>query len=120
MNALKRQARLAACVIVLATFVLSLTPANPMPSGGIHDKWGHLLAYAGMAFTCHTGWTNRRAYLVVGLIALGAGIEVVQGLVGRNPELADIGANALGVLLGVGMADLAATLWRSLIAYSQR
>lgn len=111
---MKRQARWAASACFFATVVLSLAPAETVPSDGIGDKWGHALAYAATAVAAHIGWYGRHRpyHLVAALVVAGAVIEMIQGLVGRHPDLADIGANAVGALFGVGIGALTATLVR--------
>ncbi len=83
---------------------LSLTPAPPEIATFSHvDKLEHLLAYALLmgwfgqlvaGFRAVAGW-------MVGLVGLGVGLEIVQGLGGvRFFEVSDMVANASGVVLG--------------------
>ena len=68
---------------------------------------GHFLAYGLlMAWFCLL-YSARRARLAYGaaFVAMGIGLEVVQGALGyRAYEVFDMCANALGVLLGWGAA----------------
>jgi glycopeptide antibiotics resistance protein len=49
--------------------------------------------------------TPTRALYAVGFIAMGIAIEFIQGASGfRHYEVADMAANALGVLFGWGVA----------------
>ncbi len=48
--------------------------------------------------------TPTRALYAVAFIAMGVAIEFIQPFTGRQFEAADMAANALGVLLGWGVA----------------
>jgi VanZ family protein len=48
--------------------------------------------------------TPTRLGYAIGFIAMGVAIEFIQPLTGRNFELADMAADAIGVLLGWGAA----------------
>ena len=88
-------------MMLLAVAILSLIP---IAGTGVNDKLSHLITYAVLA-----GWfvlqvSSIRALLMVmlGLIAYGALIELLQGQTDyRQAELADVFANALGVFIGV-------------------
>ncbi len=96
--------RAAFCLGLLLVAWLSLSPQIPIPQG-IHvgDKIGHGLAYAALGFTA-TALMTPLAKLALGtaVIAFGIAMELAQGAVpGRTQELADIGANVAGMLLGI-------------------
>lgn len=83
---------------------LTLTPHPPQgPDLPNVDKWEHLLAYFLLI-----GWFGQlaqgrrlRAKLLLSFMALGAVLELLQGLGGvRHMELADATANALGAWMG--------------------
>jgi VanZ family protein len=84
---------------------LSLTPSPPPPPAFLGwDKAQHFIAYGGlmawyaMAFARHWRWP-------VFLVALGVGLEYLQGYGGvRNFDPADMVANTLGVALGLALA----------------
>ena len=67
------------------------------------DKLGHLAAYGVLAFwfcQLYAARTAQAGYCL-GFVALGVALELAQGQTGyRSFELADMGANTLGVLLG--------------------
>lgn len=48
--------------------------------------------------------TPTRLWYAIGFIAMGIAIEFIQPYTGRNFELADMAADALGVLLGWAVA----------------
>lgn len=93
--------------IVLVCY-LSLMPHPPQPVSfyGV-DKLEHLLAYAGLMLWFCQVYVTRAARIgtMVGLVALGVCIEILQGLGGyRYFEYADMLANTVGVLIGWGSA----------------
>ena len=106
-------------VLLVGTFVgvtvLSVLP-TPQVDGLESDKLNHLIAY-----TVHTlllvlslpGDRRLPRGLWVALPSLliyGAVIEVVQHYIGRQFDLMDMVANAVGVLLGAGAGLLARAL----------
>jgi VanZ family protein len=101
---LKRNALLALGWGWAATIVwLSLTPEPPSLDFKESDKLGHFAGY-GLLMLCFCGLyakrTTRVAY-AIGFIAMGVGLEFIQGSLGyRTYEVFDMYANALGVLLG--------------------
>jgi VanZ family protein len=97
-------------VFVAAIAYGSLAPDVPLPVPGSFDKLEHFTAYCGLA-VWFTGLYPRGRYwqVVAALLALGAGLEIAQGVMklGRTADAFDMLANAAGV--GVGLA-LALTL----------
>ena len=95
----------------LVIAVLSVVPRAPSVSPGPFDKVEHLGAYALLAWClAHAAKLSamRRmtglALSVGASILYGASLEVVQGWLGyRYAEWADVGANALGALIGSAM-----------------
>jgi VanZ family protein len=85
---------------VTLVIVLSLMPNPPQASVRFEDKIGHLLAYSSLMFwfaQLHRRWLP----WALGFLALGAGLEVLQGLSGyREMSLDDLLANSLGIGLG--------------------
>lgn len=96
---------------VAVVFYLSLMPHPPQPLSfnGV-DKLEHAFAYAMlMVWFCQL-YVERgmRIRLCLAFVAMGIGIEVLQGMGGvRYFEYADMLANATGVLLGWGLAQTA-------------
>lgn len=100
---------------VAGLVMLSLLPlpqiGPELPQG---DKWGHLLAYASLSlyFAQWAASTRQRALQALGLLALGALLELLQGLTGyRRGEWLDLLANGAGVLLGASLALGPAGRW---------
>jgi hypothetical protein len=101
--------------LVLAVIVGSLEPGAPSLVPG-HDKIQHALAYA-VLMTWFAGILEHRRHIPAGLalIAMGIGIEYLQGLpaIGRDREWLDALANSAGVAIGLGLA------WAGLAGWSQ-
>jgi len=90
--------------LIILILWLSLIPSPPSP---LHfpqaDKVEHLFAYGVlMSWFCQIYHGSRqRLYLMLAFIALGATIEILQGLSGyRTAEWGDLLADSLGVLIG--------------------
>ena len=92
--------------IVAAIVWLSVTPAPPQVDVAYGDKIGHLAAYGVLMFWfCQL--YRARIFYAAGFILMGVALEFVQRELGyRSYEVADMFANALGVLLGWGVALL--------------
>lgn len=102
--------------LVALVIYFSLTPQPPDMQVDQGDKLAHLLAYFSLA-----AWFGQihgpRLPLVLALLALGAGLELAQGLSGyRDMSLADMLANSTGV----GLGWLAARRWPRLLAGLER
>ena len=94
--------------ILLAVVLGSLMPPNEFPVPTLfNDKALHFGGYFLMSFW-FAGSLDRRRYVwvAVGLLLLGALIEVLQHLMGygRDAELRDFVADAVGIALGLGIA----------------
>ena len=103
------------CVVLLA--VLSLTPMEEIQSvrTDLPSQVEHIIAYAGSTAIAMTGYgLNRGATRIIGCFWLYAGVlEYLQNFsLGRNPELVDFAASAIGALCG-GVAVFLLWRWRS-------
>ena len=101
--ALRRVWRAIGIGLIVVVIWLSLTPHPveiPVEQG---DKLGHFAAYGTLMFwfaQLDARHRKRLAY-VAGFVALGVALEFAQGLTDyRMFEVADMVANAIGVLLG--------------------
>jgi len=94
-------------VLVAAIVYASLTPDLSLPVPGNLDKVEHFATYCGLA-VWFTGLYPRSRYwmVVTGLLVLGLGLEVAQGVMqlGRSAESLDMAANAAGVGVGLLLA----------------
>jgi VanZ family protein len=84
-----------------------LTPKPPHLQGPfLWDKLDHFTAYFGLALLASLGWGLRRSlgWIFLGVLAMGAGLEGLQALVGRDAEWGDMLANSLGAAAGLAVA----------------
>ena len=82
---------------------LSVTPAPPQIDVSFGDKIGHFGAYGLLMFWFCLLYPSLRIRLLyaAGFIAMGVGLEFVQGQLGyRTFDVMDMAANTVGVLLG--------------------
>lgn len=101
-----------AVTLALAVIIAVVTLA-PMPAGGPagSDKVYHVLAFACLAFPLPLVRPRSTLWVVVGVIAYGGAIEVIQPFFGRQAEWADFVADAIGAILGAVVARQLG-LWR--------
>jgi len=86
--------------LVALVVLLSLMPNPPQASIRFEDKIGHVLAYFSLMFWFGQLYARRLPW-ALGFLALGAMLEVLQGLGGyREMSLHDLVANAVGIGLG--------------------
>lgn len=99
-----------ACAVVA---FLSLIPGEEVPSTGISDRIHHFIAYGLLALIGAWAYGPSRRLAVV-LVAFGAVIEVLQGLMGfgRDADLIDGLMNTLGVIIGLWLAIFVRRVWR--------
>jgi VanZ family protein len=92
--------------MVFAVVWLSLTASPPKVDFEQSDKVGHLLAYSVLMFWFGQLYVRRaRFFYGAGFVAMGIVLEFAQNALGyRTLEVADMGVNTLGVLLGWGTA----------------
>ena len=92
-----------------ATFILLLivieylaTTTIDMPSISTGwDKLNHFLAFSTLAIVGMFGY-KKYTFIIVGLLAFGIQIEVVQGFIpNREMSLLDIFADSVGILIGL-------------------
>lgn len=90
-------------VLALITAVLTLAP---MPSGGPSglDKLYHMLVFASLAFPLPLVRPRLAIWVVMGVVAYGGIIELIQPTFGRQAEWADFGADGIGAAVGAMIA----------------
>ncbi len=93
---------------VAALVVVCLLPSPDLPDLHASDKLEHATAFALLAASAVQLFERWRALLFValGLLALGIGIELAQGLftTTRAMEAADVAADAIGIVVGLSVA----------------
>lgn len=99
-------------VLAVVIALLTLTPPiqTDMPAGS--DKSYHLIAFVALTVPLATVRPRWGAALFVLFSAYGALIEILQPVVGRSRELADLIADVVGVALGLVLGLLVRRLLR--------
>ena len=102
-----RMWRLAFLLCLTGVLVLSLVPATPDALTTGWDKTNHLLGFAVLGVLGLRSYPGRTVTVLVGLLAYGGLIEVLQSLTPyRLAEWADLLADALGLAVGAVLARL--------------
>lgn len=86
--------------------VLSLYPLPKLPSVPGSDKLHHLIGYAGIFFPIALRQPKHWQWVGVIILCFSGVIELIQPLVNRYGEVADMIANGLGILIGGGLGYL--------------
>lgn len=96
-------------VLVAMVCFLAFAPHPPDEASLGWDKLNHAVAFAVLALVGRFGFPATRGQalgVALGLLAFGVLIELVQGLVpGRSSEWADLAADSLGIVAGMGLAQ---------------
>ena len=111
MQSMKRLAALAVWGVVIW---LALRPSTSIDAGLPWDKANHALAFLALTALTAIGWPQLgHLALIVFMVLAGCAIELIQSLpaIGRDADLLDVIADAVGVLLG--LIVLAVTARRS-------
>ena len=91
------------CLVVVLTLSL-MPPRVPMPTTG-WDKANHALAFAVLAVLGLRSYPGRVYGLLLGLLAYGGAIELLQALTPyRTADFRDLLADGVGLLLGWQLA----------------
>lgn len=99
------------CLAVVIARAALMPPGDgpPLPIG---DKLAHFLAFAALCMPLAAAHPRDLYWLVPAALALGAGIELVQPLVGRVADIGDFIAD----MAGIGAGVLAGFGWRRMLA----
>ena len=99
---------------LLLVAYLSLMPYDGNLLDDQRDKLAHLMVYATLTVLAYLAYQRvAMLWLVAALLVYSVGLEVGQYFVpGRFLSLADVVANTLGLLLGVGCCRAIASLVR--------
>lgn len=101
-----------------------LTPHPPQIADAVFgwDKAEHFTAYFGLGLLAALAWGLRRSVLLVllGVIALGGALEILQSFTGRDAEWLDELANSLGASAGTALACAYLAIPRRLVGGGKR
>jgi VanZ family protein len=106
----------------LVAFVVyvCLVPGRELPATPFNDKANHFIAHFVLA-AWFAGLVARRHWwrVLVGMVALGIGIEIAQGLMhlGREADMRDELANFVGNVAGLGASWLGLARWPEFAAW---
>ena len=91
----------ATIAIAFAIGLATLTPVETLPNVSGSDKLYHLISFA--ILTLPIAVIRQKAmWVILSLsIAYGGAIEIIQPLVNRNCEMADLFADTCGAVLGI-------------------
>ena len=96
--------RLAALAVTGAIAWLTLSPWGTSPQP-LHfnqaDKLWHFLAFFAWGALVAISWSRPFWQMLVAGLGFGGGIELIQPFVGRDAELADLGADLMGTGVGI-------------------
>ena len=98
--------RLATLVVGLVLAWLAFRPSTGADVGLPWDKANHCFSFVVLTVLTGCGWPRlTTAWLAAIMLAVGTGIELVQGLpaVGRHAEVQDVVADMVGFALGCGL-----------------
>ena len=88
-----------ACLVVV--LVAALVPPQALVSPVMWDKANHVLAFAVLGMLACLAYPERKVPVLLGLVAYGVLIELLQSLTGyRNGDALDVVADAVGLLFG--------------------
>lgn len=91
--------RAAAVVVMVALLTLMIGPFQGIEAAAfVWDKAAHFIAFAVILWSLGVLFRRLpRLWVAVLAVSLGAAVEIVQGLVGRDASWGDLLADALGV-----------------------
>jgi VanZ family protein len=98
-----------AAVIAVLTLTQLPSPQIRVPGS---DKVHHLLAFAALAFPLSAARPRLAPWVVLGVVAYGGIIEIIQPYTGRQAEWGDLVADAGGAILG-SLLGVLIGLWRT-------
>jgi VanZ family protein len=100
-------------VLICVVCYLAVAPQPPKAADLGWDKMNHASAFAALTFAGCLGFPGSRRAVLVGMLALGGLIEIVQYFVpGRSSDWVDLGADVIGMAMGLALALLALGLAR--------
>jgi len=104
-------------LLVILVVTVSLVPASSLPDVDYSDKLSHAAIY-GVLAVWFCGVYRRPAAPLVALVLflVGAAVEGMQSLTeSRSPEIADLAANAAGILIGMALSRAGMDRWCAMV-----
>ncbi|EPF7979296.1 membrane protein [Vibrio variabilis] len=98
-------------LIVTAITILSLYPLDNLPSVPGTDKTHHFIAYGALAFPVALARPEKWLLFILGFLVYSGVIELVQPYVNRYGEWLDLGANGLGLFVGILIASFVRSIF---------
>ncbi|MEJ6479734.1 MAG: VanZ family protein [Octadecabacter sp.] len=97
-----RLLRFGMAATALLAFIIAVLTLAPISSSGPagSDKVYHVLAFAALAFPLALVRPRLTHWFILGVVAYGGAIEVIQPFFGRHAEWTDLLADGLGAVLG--------------------
>jgi hypothetical protein len=92
--------------LALAILWLTLRPATPGSGPPWNDKISHAVAFGALVAPSAIWQRSWLVWIAPLAVALGATIEIVQPLFGRDGEVADFAADLAGVALVIAVTAL--------------
>ena len=92
--------------IMIAIALGTLMPAPQLPELPGNDKAIHLLAFVLLTLPLSLRPWVKGWKLGLGCLAFGAAIEIIQPFVNRSGEWLDLGADAVGIMIGLATAQI--------------
>ena len=96
--------RVAAIAVTVVIAWLTLSPwapdARPLKFGQADKIW-HMLAFATWGALIALSWSRPFWQMLLAAGIFGGGIELFQPFVGRDADIADLGADMLGAVFGL-------------------
>jgi VanZ family protein len=92
--------------LLVIVLVLALMPSPPSATALVNDKVEHVAAFLALGLIGLLGWPRRATAMLIFLLAVGAGIELLQGtsFIGRDRDFFDWLADAAGLACGSALA----------------
>ena len=102
---------------MIFSVVASLVPTSSLPDVSFSDKLGHAVTYGGLTVWFCGIYPRRMAPRVaVALFLVGVAVEGMQSLTeSRSPEMADLAANAAGILIGLALSRAGLDKWCAMV-----
>lgn len=93
--------RWAFSVCLVVVLIAALVPPQTLVSPMVWDKANHVLAFAVLAMLAFVGYPERKVPMLLGLVAYGVLIELLQSLTSyRSGDALDVVADGVGLLFG--------------------